>query len=226
MGEKYIYQHLGLGDHIICNGLVREIAKNNKVFLFVKEHNFDSVKAMFCDLVNISFIIGDDAYVREYLRKNNIKDLVKIGHEYLNTAKNFDRSFYEEAGYDFNLRWDNFYIQRNKIRENSLFEKLNLNCNEKYIFLHEDDDKGVKIDKSKIVELDMKIIYPDLKFTKNIIDYCGVLEYAYEIHCIPSSFMFLIDSIKTNDRLYLHRYTREYPDYCEPCLKKDWIIFK
>lgn len=39
---KYIYNHLGLRDHIICNGLYRElIVDNEEYIIFTKYHNYD-----------------------------------------------------------------------------------------------------------------------------------------------------------------------------------------
>jgi len=60
---NYIYHHLGLGDHIICNGLVRELIKPEKKYkMFVKPHNHNIVKFMYRDLKNLDFIVGDDLF--------------------------------------------------------------------------------------------------------------------------------------------------------------------
>ena len=77
--ELYLYHHLGLGDHIICNSLVRHYCKlYDKIYLFVKSHNYESVKFMYHDLNNIEFIVGneyfhgDDIFVKSYLDKENL----------------------------------------------------------------------------------------------------------------------------------------------------------
>ena len=55
--KYYIYHHLGLGDHIIVNGLIRKIIKDDGLyFLFCKKHNVDSVEFMFKDLTNLKII--------------------------------------------------------------------------------------------------------------------------------------------------------------------------
>ena len=52
-----IYHHLGLGDHIICNGLVRRLINNNETFgLFVKKQNVKNVEFMFKDLKNLKMV--------------------------------------------------------------------------------------------------------------------------------------------------------------------------
>ena len=53
---KYIYHHLGLGFHIICNGLVRSLINfNERYVMFVKEPNLTFVKFMYRDLNNLEF---------------------------------------------------------------------------------------------------------------------------------------------------------------------------
>ena len=67
----YLYHHLGLGDHIICNGLVRLLTKNEKTYgLFCKEHNVKSVSFMFRDIKNLSIIpVNNDGDVVSYKNK-------------------------------------------------------------------------------------------------------------------------------------------------------------
>ena len=61
MDNILIYHHLGLGDHLICNGLVRNICENNKnnFLLPAKKHNFQTVKFMFRDLNNLTVVSVD-----------------------------------------------------------------------------------------------------------------------------------------------------------------------
>lgn len=80
---KYIYTHLGLGDQVICNGLVRSLVKSNEQYcLFVKPRNFQTVSFMYKDLPNISFFMADDAGVRTYVKRSKISrtDLILAGH--------------------------------------------------------------------------------------------------------------------------------------------------
>ena len=69
--ECFIHHHLGLGDHIICNGIVRYVVKNynfNNVAVVVKSSNLNNVRRMFSDLSQISFFIveEDREFVEEY----------------------------------------------------------------------------------------------------------------------------------------------------------------
>ena len=55
-----IYQHLGLGDMILCNGLIRYLisleTKSEKIFLICKNSNLKSVRFMYRDIKNLMII--------------------------------------------------------------------------------------------------------------------------------------------------------------------------
>ena len=58
--EVYIHQHLGLGDHFHCNGVIRFLIKdkykNHQVKLFAQKKFFEMVKFMYRDLDNLTVI--------------------------------------------------------------------------------------------------------------------------------------------------------------------------
>jgi hypothetical protein len=207
---KYIYHHLGLGDHIICNGMVRYFCDlNQEVGLFCHSHYYELVKYMYRDLKNLKiFKFDTESEIRNYILKNNISsDLLLIGfgelQKYLEFTT-FDKAFYKIAGLEFDIRFNKFYLKRDLIEEDKVYKTLNPN-NEKYIFVHDDPNRGFNIN----VDTDLKIIRNDCKF--NIFNYLKILENAEEIHYMQSSFADLINSYKLNAKLYLHKYVREYP---------------
>ena len=205
----YIYHHLGLGDHIICNGLVRNIYKNYaasfpEIFLFCKDVNFKSVAFMYSDLKHLQIIkVKNDKGVKDYLKRLNNYKLKKIGFEFRDLKNRyFDQDFYKIAGIDFNKRWDDFSVIRNYNREKELFQRLELKPLE-YIFLHDNINRNFKIDQKYVINKNKKIIKPF--GTETIFDWCTVLENAKEIHCIDSSFRLLADSLQLNtDLLFFH----------------------
>ena len=195
---KYIYHHLGLGDHIICNGLVRTILnKNENYTMFVKSHNLASVKFMYRDLKNLDFIVGDDLFVRNYFSINNIpsQNIIKIGFVRLKTAKEFDDGFYQQHNIPFENRWSHFHCDRDLESELDLFKKFGVKENE-YVFLHDDPDRNFKIDRNLIKNKDLKVITPINGLTDNIFDYCYLMEKSFESHFIDSSFKLVFDSLK------------------------------
>jgi hypothetical protein len=144
---------------------------------------------------------------------------VQIGFHQLNQHEPFDQQFYKLTGVPFEKRWSSFKVNRDKKKENNLIYSLNLPP--KFALLHEDESRGYVIDRNKI-NLPIVKLRPISGFT--MIDWLGVADLADEIHVIDSSFMFLLDSVETKVPLYVHRYSRQNPDWQLPTLKKNWII--
>lgn len=208
---KYIYHHLGFGDHIICNGMVRYFYKQyNELSLFCYNHNLENVLYMYRDLDNLNVIgIDSDQSAVQYISDNKL-DSIEVGFSKL---KNLmpklacDKAFYKSIGLDFSIRFDEFYFERNYEQENQVLKKLNPS-NEKYIFVHDDPSRGFKLDLSKI-NCKYKIIENDKNF--KIFDYLTLLENSEEIHFMQSSFKELICSYKMEKPiLYQHSYIRNY----------------
>jgi hypothetical protein len=207
---KYIYNHLGLGDHIICNGLYRELTNDNDEYtLFVKHHNVDTVSFMIRDLNNISIkSINDDAEVVQYLIENRIDNnsikIIGFCHLPLSGANDFDDSFYIQHNIPFEKRWSSFKCDRDTESEKKLFDKFNVK-EEEYIFIHDDKSRGYEIDESYIINKDLKIIRPVDGFTKNSFDYCYLMQNSKESHFIDSSFRLIFDSLQLrNSNIFFH----------------------
>lgn len=214
---------MGLGDHIICNAIVRNYAQqNDKIYLFVKPHNFENVKFMYRDLNNINYLIGDDNYAENYIKNNNIINLLKIGFEKLDRTIKFDESFYKSIGMNFEKKWTDFYIDRDYKREKDLFNNINLKENE-YIFINDDPQRGFNINRN-IINKNSSIITSDIPYP--LFDLCYLIENALEIHLMESSIKCLSDhlDIKT-DKLFYHSYVRNYPVNIQVTSKRKWHIF-
>lgn len=229
-----LYHHLGLGDHIMCHGIVREYCKKyEKVAIFCLPHNYPSVSSMYRDLTNLTIIeCGYDSPKKftdqkvSQFEKLNYDEIKIIGYQDLNKNSDtpLEMQFYQLAGIPFNKKWDSFYIKRDFEKEQSLFERVSPRGD--YAFVHEDIPRGFTINK-KLINKDCAVLVADQSHTDNIIDYCTVIEKAKEIHVIDSCFMFLIDFLPYSNpgqKLFIHRYSRENHEWLLPILKKDWHI--
>ena len=203
---KYIYQHLGLGDHFICNGLIRTLIQPNENYiLFAKLHNRASVLSMFSDLPNLFVEIANDDHARSKIDHTSII----IGHiGWPFPGLSFEQSFYAQHNIPFINKWDAFHAPRSS-------NQILLNTNEPYIFIH--DDNRFKIDENRINST-YKAYRPLRETTSCILDYVDLIRGAAEVHCIESSFAFMTDIMGLNDNLYIHRYSRtlqhiEVPQY-------------
>lgn len=191
-----IHHHFGLGDHIVCNGLVRELIARetpDRAFLTVASRNFDTVSWMFSDEPRLSFISlpirGNPSYDHSWLK--NIPELSNsvffiIGYE--NTRKDWDVGFYDSVNIPFEKRWTSFKMPRDKHRESYLENYLKITDEEPFILV-QDYDSVKKRDYK--VNTDKRIIYlrqyqlADGSYTR-LTDWCGVIEKAKEVHALSS----------------------------------------
>lgn len=230
MNSVYIYHHLGLGDHIIANGMVRTIAKKyDKTYLFCKPHNFLNVSFMYRDLPNLKIIVMEDLEVQSFMTINPDNNYVIAGHapfwKILNSGHNklkIDEIFYQLAEVPLENKWTEFYVQRDIEREKEVFNKLELKEGDRFIFVHDDNNRKIIKNLPSI-----KVIKPSDR-NLSLFDFLYTIEKAEEIHCINSSFFCLIDCIGIKkDKMFLHEYVRkDLNDDASPILGSNWIILK
>jgi hypothetical protein len=200
-----IYHHLGIGDHIICNGLVRNFYKKHEcIDLFCYNYNEKNVKYMYRDLKNLNTIpVSSDKEAHLIISNNNLK-VLKIGFENLQIDKpsqSFDIEFYKIANLPFSSKFDDYHLEREMDKELFILNDLNPN-NNPYIFVHGD--------------LDMNKIRQDIKIINNPINYSlfnliSLFEKAEEIHVMESSLKCLINQYKlSKPKLFYHNYVK----YC------------
>jgi hypothetical protein len=216
MTLKYIHHHLGLGDHIICNGMIRHLCKyNDNIVLFCYTHYYENISYMYSDLQNLEiFDFDTEQEIINFTKRNRTVEtnLIKPGFDNLDSCLDrmtFDEAFYHLVGLDFSVRFDEFYIPRDLEREKEVCETLNPE-NEKYIFVLDDPKRGYLIDKNKLPS-DYKIIENDYRFL--MFDYISLLENAEEIHMMQTGFLDLVNSYEMNKpKIYRHNYVRNYPE--------------
>lgn len=228
MNSIYIYHHLGLGDHIVCNGLVRYYAeKYDKTYVFCKPNNAKNVNKMYSDNSRIRLILMADAEVRRFVSISPDNYYLVVGHDKLthimskpDNIKKFDEIFYEIANVPFSDKWDKFYYERDLKREKEVYyEILGLDDHSEFIFMHESNYDPI----TKEIPKDVKIIKPD-NIEIGLFDYLYTIEKAKEVHVMNSSFMNLIDCIQLRqDGLFYHEYSR--PNI-NAVLKLPWKILK
>lgn len=219
-----IYHHLGLGDHLICNGLVRHFAEDSRITLLCKQHNFKNVSFMYRDNTNISIIaVRDDQEANEFCKKQQETKVLRIGFavggkRYYNCL--WDENFYRNARIDFNYSWSKFFLKPDLESCEKTYQLFNSN-DEPYIFVHNIDSTQTDRINYSIINPNKKIILSDPNI--DFFDYYTIIQRASEIHCIDSAFKHLVDRIPTNGSLYYHKlkYPKQYDFYNA---KKEWIL--
>jgi len=206
--KMIVYHHLGMGDHVICNGLVRSLIQKDILYkMFVMPHNLESVQFMYRDLENLDFIEANDQQAVAYLKNNNVlnSEVILAGFYRHPAAEDFDDSFYLQNNVPFEYRWSKFRCDRSPDREKTLFDKFNVKENE-YVFLHDDVSRNYEIDSKYICNKDLPIVRPIKGYTENIFDYCYLMQNSAEAHFIDSSFRLIFDSFTLKDsNIFFHQ---------------------
>lgn len=237
MNSIYIYHHLGMGDHLLCNAIIRTYTeKYDKVYNFVKPQNVKNVAYMYRDNKKIRPIALDDADVKFFMQMNPSNKYLIVGvtpqwfHNFnvLKIYETFDHGFYVAANVPFEDKWNRFYFERDTEKEKDAFyNKLGLKDDEPFLFVHDDPERNRHFRK-EFIDKGIKTIRPVDYKNIGLFDFIYTIEKANEVHVMNSSFSCLIDTmqIKTN-KLFLHEYARtDMGDNPNHKLKLNWTIFK
>jgi len=210
----YILHHQGLGDHILCNGIVRISAQNyKKVFVFVKPQYFLNVSFMFRDLINVFLIQMLPSDIKFFMQLNPQNKYLVLGFtpeyfRFINEGRQpLDVAFYHFANISLEEKWNSFKLIRDIEKEKNVFYNvLGLNDNDDYIFIHEDSTRNFILNRSYIPESKKRIRAEDFK-NVGIFDFLYTIEKAKEVHVMASAFYCLIDTMQIqSNKLVLHDY--------------------
>ena len=143
-----VWTYQGIGDHIDCCGLVREVAKKyDKVKILCKDRNFELVSYMYRDNPNI-VVLGQPPHIPARHFKtvwNNMRDYKSMdgfGAIYVKKLGiGVAPSFYSTVKMSYQKKFENFYFQRDLKEEEKIYDKLNPS-KEKYIFVRDDVSRG------------------------------------------------------------------------------------
>ena len=216
-----LHHHLGLGDHLICNGLVNVLSKKYKIYLISRYKNYDSVKHLYSDNDQIiviplfSFLTRDmhrEKKVTQTLGKLfNIRVLF-VGFQKGPIDINWDESFYHQVNIPFEKRYEEFYTP--------FYNKLISTPKKSFRLIHSttsSSEYNLKIENSN-----MENIYVTKKKRRNIFAYTDLIKKASEIHCVDSAFIHLVDSfILKNTELYYHNVRKANVSFT---FKNNWEI--
>jgi hypothetical protein len=214
---------MSLGDSIVNNAIVHLFAKDaNKLYYPAQRHYFETLNCLYQDYDNIIVVPFDDpAQEVEFIKSNNLMKIspADIYATYVNRVGspggmsisiNWDRQIYDYYDLPFSTRYTGFRFPKNVDGSQELYNTLTQG-NDNYILIHQESGVGnmnINIDNfrsspgfepSKVIEVKAGI-------TNNMLQYVKLIENAKEIHCAPSSFFCLVDSIfnRVRGQLYFH----------------------
>lgn len=214
--ELIIHHHLGLGDHIICNGLVRFLSEHYTIELFCKNHNLDNIKTMYRDNNKIKILGVNNDFDAESIAGTR-PQYVRLGvalNGYFPPDMDWAEVFYYQVSIPYSYSWQ--YFSYNKSLDQNTVPL------EPYTFLCNCGSDGIDgLDYSKINPGLKKIYSNNGGFFDNI----DIIQNATEIHCINSSYIHLIDRIETlnTTKLFYHK-NFVHRNFSNFALKKTWTI--
>lgn len=213
--DLFVHHHLGLGDMIHCNGMVRYLLQllndDRRIHVFCKARNLEMTAWMYRDqprivLESIATDKREGPEVRRILARYKSKNCMVVGHRALRVLereyphKFFDELFYMHADIPYSVRYSHCHWQRNDVEEERVFRKLAPSS--PYAFVHDDSSRGYCIDSSKI---DYPIVRNDV--TESIFFLGKLLENAAEIHCMESSIRCMLESLDMHRcQLFYHNF--------------------
>lgn len=168
--KAFYLGHLGLGDHILCNGLIRTLSENfDEVLVICKNQNRRNVEMMFSDDKKIKIkAVNDDKDISPmngfplekfleltkgyYLILNGYNNFINHINGKKNIIYDFPFCFYDELNIQRTEFWNKFKLPEFH-EANDLYEKVN---NMTYVFIHNSWSRGVLFDTIKGEE-DLKI---------------------------------------------------------------------
>ena len=186
--------NLGLGDNLICLGLVRELSRANpqKQFYYACLHRcYQSLAWMFSDLNNVYlFAVSSGREARQLSGFLNASYL-PIGVNSVD-IKRFDAFFYEQHNINFELRWSDARTPPGPLSD-ALYEQCNPS-HEPYILVCDQESGLVRYDLKIANSQNKKAIRVDA-LTNNIFDWTKLVLNADEIHTIDTAFVHLVESL-------------------------------
>lgn len=209
--NKLISHHLGMGDMIVHNGLVRHIYKRDyrkyqTIYLLCYKHNAANVRRMYDDLKKFALLEIEN----EYQIGNGIDSFIGDKEDFHLDQEGYtlydqigDDAFFLNKNYDKSLR-KQFKISRDSNIENEVYNNL-INGVGEYIFIHDDAERGYKIPDDKLPP------FPRVRIPKSValFDTLKIIENAKECHVISSAFVCLLQSMPSlNKNVTVHTSVR------------------
>ena len=206
---------VGLGDAFVMNGIVHHYARScGTLYYPARAEFYETLKCLYQDYPNIEvwrFYSNDQE--DQFIASNNLprirstplitSEIHRIGCEKEHIHVHWPQQVYENFDIPFKMRYLDFHFPKNVPGEDELFDRLTEGAKE-YVLVHRfasDHPDGIPIDITNFRAVkglpDIKIIEIREGQTTNMLQYKKLIEHASEIHCIPSSFFNLVDSMVT-----------------------------
>ena len=238
MKKRLIVHHnVGIGDHLICNGLVNYISKKENIYLICSLRNYESIKYLYSENLNVKVLPVPSLktinnLINVYVLKKGINiekafsKLISIvifcKIQYIGFEKveypDWDRSFYDIANLPFEVRYEMLSLPHSLPKKP---KKINLE--EDFILIQDTSSKTNNRFQLNI-ETKHKKVFINKDITSNFFSNIHLIMNAKEIHSIDSSLVHLVEAVGNVDsKLFFHDIRKHYQGSVFSA-KKEWTI--
>ena len=198
-----INQPFGVGDILFLSPLVAQLEVKQAIWPIVDHYYW--IKD-YISIDNLTFIKASE------FNPLNYKDYVEVpfqhAHSLMPQANDCMEAKYLLLEADLEL-WRTLTFNRNKERETQLKQHLNINSDDKFVFINNNfagPEYKYKVDIKP--ETSLKIVYQEYIDGFTLLDWCGVIEQASEIHTVSTALFFVIEALNL-ENIPLHLYPRK-----------------
>ena len=222
--------HLGAGDLLVSNAMVRDLAKHHEVLVVaVKPRYIGTAKFMWRDLPNVVL------YCIEDVSELPLNKLIAMDFAVLLLGDNrpglprrlgldWVGDLYTQAGYKRNIVRLGFAVQRDRCRELDLYRGIVGGEDEVYAFVHDDASRGFGIPPARLPC--MRIVRPGLlgedASSSCLFDYARIIELAQEVHVIDSAFSWLVELMGLHTNCTMHTDIKSGDASCRAVFRGPW----
>lgn len=230
-----IKQPAGIGDIFFCQKIAKKIQDQGyeiiwpviPEFLWIKDYidgiTFCNIEEEFPHKDIFQYSTNIYTYINNGDIILNLRDAdIHIPGESVMIAK------YKAVDLDYENWNDHFKFNRNSEKENTLFyDVLKLNDSDKYslknyFFASPPREQICELARSAKINTDKEILIRNIN-GYNVLDWCKVIEQAYEIFTVDTCFTLIVENLKTSNILNI--YSRHIPSnfkHVLPILHKKW----
>lgn len=214
---------VGLGDAFVMNAIVHHYARiSGTLYYPAKGEFYETLKCLYQDHPNIEvWRFYNPDQIKTFLDTNPgltrltsmplvTTELHRTGCDVEYIQIHWPQQIYENFDIPFKMRYLDFHMPKDIPGTQELYEKLT-EGEKDYVIFHRYSSShpiGIPLNLKAFRAArglpDLKIIEIQEGQTDNMLQYKTLIENAKEIHCIPSSFFNLVDSMHTNAQLWFH----------------------
>ena len=207
-GERlplFINGHPYTGDHIICAGMYRELAKKWQLNIFTRPGLHQTVCLLTQGIADVDTIEISEPQHDAYAASLKNAVVLRMG-DHLDTNfdhNNFDVIWYSQARIEFRHRWDSFQVP--------VIEQIS-KPNGEYVFVH---------DRPELNKATLPFAGERPRPEAHIFSHRDLILGARTLHCVSSSFAAFADSLDLSGKdLNFYPFGREIPKH-----KHNWKIW-